>query len=291
MVLGDRGSASAQELAPRAFWPAPQGTRFIGLGYAYSTGDVVTDPSLPLVGVDSGIDTTVVAYQHTVSFIGRTTNIQFEVPYVDGQTSGAYLGQPVERNVSGLGDVSATVSVNLMGAPSMTPEQFQAFRLNPKPILATSIKVVAPTGEYDADKLINAGTNRWAAKLKFGYIQPMPRKWVLELAAGVWFFEDNDKFLGTTREQEPIGAFDVSVVKRVRPGVWGSIDANYYTGGRTIIDGTRSADLQRNSRVGASLAYAFGRRHAIKISASAGVVTESGGDFNTYILNYFFRLD
>jgi hypothetical protein len=285
------GTVSAQELTPRAYWPAPLGTKLIGLGYAYSTGDIVTDPSLPLVGVDSTIHTGAVFYQQTFSLGGRTSNFQFEIPYADGNTKGAFQGQPAEASVSGLGDVTATIAVNLMGAPSMTREEFQAFRHNPKPVLATSLKVVAPTGEYQADKLVNVGANRWAAKIKLGYLHPMPNKTVLEFAAGVWFFEDNDEFLGTTREQQPLTALDLHLVKRIRPGFWGSLDANYYFGGRTTVGGELRADFQRNSRLGASLLYPFERRHAVKVSFSGGLVTESGGDFNTLLLNYFYRLD
>ncbi|UCH46438.1 MAG: transporter [Betaproteobacteria bacterium] len=285
------GTATAQEMTPRAYWPAPYGTKLVGLGYGYQTGDIVTDPSLPLVGVDSTIHNGTVFYQQTISLAGRTTNVQFEVPYVDGTTKGTFEGQPASANVSGLGDVRATIAVNLVGAPSMTGEEFQAFRQNPKPIVATSLKVVAPTGEYEADKLVNVGTNRWAAKIKLGYLQPMPKKTVLELAAGVWFFEDNDEFLGTTREQQPLTALDLHLVKRFRPGFWGSIDANYYFGGRTTVGGTERADFQRNSRLGVSLVYPFKRRHAVKVSFSGGLVTESGGDYNTLVLNYFYRLE
>ena len=47
-------AAHAQELAPRAYWPAPKGTNVLVFGYQYSTGDIVTDPSSPITGV--GID-------------------------------------------------------------------------------------------------------------------------------------------------------------------------------------------------------------------------------------------
>ena len=280
----------SQELSPRAYWPAPHGTKIAFAGYAYSTGDIVTDPSLPVVGVDSTIRTGVIGYQQTINLAGRTANFQFELPYTDGSTDGVFQGDPVNREVSGIGDVAATLSVNLMGAPTMTVAEFQKYRQDPQPLVATSLKVVAPTGEYEPDKLINIGTNRWAAKIKLAYLRPMPAKWVLEMAAGVWFFEDNEEFLGSRREQEPITALDLSLVKRLRPGFWGSIDANYYLGGRTIIDGDKRADFQRNSRLGVSLAYPFGGRHAVKASANFGVVTESGGDYNTLMLNYFYRI-
>ena len=41
----------AQEMAPRAYWPSPNGTSIALMSYQKSTGDIVTDPSLPLLGV------------------------------------------------------------------------------------------------------------------------------------------------------------------------------------------------------------------------------------------------
>jgi len=69
-------SVTAQELTPRAYWPAPHGTKFFVLGYAYQSGDIVTDPSLPVSGVDSEIHTGLIAYQQTISLFGRSSNFQ-----------------------------------------------------------------------------------------------------------------------------------------------------------------------------------------------------------------------
>lgn len=158
--------AFTQELTPRAYWPAPQGTKFVLAGYAYSTGDIVTDPSLPLVGVDSTIRTGVFAYQQTISLAGRTTNIQFELPYTDATTTGEFRGDTVDREITGIGDVSATISINLVGAPTMTRAEFQAFRQNPKPVLATSLKVVAPTGEYESGRDYNTVVLNYLYRLR-----------------------------------------------------------------------------------------------------------------------------
>ena len=284
-------SVSAQDLTPRAYWPAPKGTKLLVLGYAYQTGDVVTDPSLPVTGIDSTINTGVIAYQQTISLFGRTSNFQLELPYVDGTTTGEVRNVAGRRDVSGLGDIRGTLSINLVGAPSMTRADFQELRKNPRPILGASITIVAPTGEYEADKLINIGTNRWAIRARLGYIQPLSPKWLMELAIGTWIFEDNDEFLGETREQEPIGAIDFSLIRRFRPGFWASLNLNYYLGGRTIISGSESADFQRNSRAGVTMVYPFKRRHAIKASFSNGVVTESGGDFQTIALSYVYVMN
>ena len=55
----------------------------------------------------------------------------------------------------------------------MTPQQFKGLLRNPKPIIGGSLKLVAPTGDYDADKLINVGANRWVMRAEFGMILPL----------------------------------------------------------------------------------------------------------------------
>ena len=69
------GGAAAQELSPRAYWPAPKGTRVAILGYSYSAGDVLTDPSLPIYGVDSSINTGFLGYLQIFSLWGRTATV------------------------------------------------------------------------------------------------------------------------------------------------------------------------------------------------------------------------
>jgi len=255
-------------------------------GYAHQTGDVVTDPTIPVTGVDSTIDSAVLAYQHTIDLFGRTGNFQVELPYVDGTTSGMVSDVPGRRDVAGIGDVAATLTINLLGAPSMSPTEFQAMRQNPRPILGASIKVLAPTGDYEADKLINIGTNRWAARLQLGYIQPLGRQWALEMAGGAWFFGTNDNFLGYTREQDPIAAIEVHLIRVTKAGIWASLDGNYYAGGRSYLDDESRADFQRNSRMGITIAWPIQRRHLIKAGYSQGVATESGGDYAIASLSY-----
>ncbi len=280
----------AQELSPRAYWPAPVGTQLFFAGYGYQSGDIVTNAALPIDDVDSQIHRIGLGYQKTLSLWGRTSNLRIEVPWADGTTKAAVEGEPGRRDVSGLGDVSMTLSVNLLGAPAMDPKAFQAFRAAPESIVAASLKILAPTGQYDEDRLVNIGTNRWAARARVGYIQPFPNRWMLELSVGTWFFQDNDDFLGETLQQDPLTAVDASLVHRFAPGFWASLDGTYYFGGRPEVEDVGRADFQRNSRMGLSIAYPFAPGHAIKGSYSVGVSTNSGGDFNIFSLNYVYRL-
>lgn len=283
--------APAQELKPRAYWPAPTGTNLFFLGIGYQSGDIVTNPALPIRDVDSRIVNGAVGFQRTTNLFGRTSNFRVEIPMADGTTSGQVEGLSGRRDVSGLGDIAATLSVNLLGAPAMNVEEFQAFRERPEPILAAGLKILAPTGEYEEDRLINISTNRWAARLRLGYIQPLARRWLLEVSAGTWFFQDNDEFLGRTLSQRPLSAVDASLVHRFAPGFWASLDSTYFFGGRTSVAGEGQADFQRNARLGLSVSWPFHRRQILKFSVSTGVDTNVGGDFDAIALNYIVRVD
>ena len=61
-----------------------------------------------------------------------------------------------------------------------------------------------PVGQYDTDKLLNNGTNRWSIKPELGISKALGPL-ILELAAGATFYTDNDDFFGgKTRTQDPL---------------------------------------------------------------------------------------
>ena len=136
--------------------------------------------------------------------------------------------------------------------------------------------------------VINIGTNRWAIKPALGVIVPIRGTWLFEAEFGTWFFTDNDNFLGETREQDPVVTIEAHLVKRVRPGFWVSLDANYYTGGETRIGSDIQDNLQRNSRAGFTLAIPLKPGFAIRGSYSTGVATRSGGDFDMASLGLMY---
>jgi hypothetical protein len=197
-------------------------------------------------------------------------------------------GEFHSRQISAMADARVRLSINLRGAPAMDMDGFQALRAKPRTIVGASLLVQAPTGDYEPDKLINAGTNRWAVKPALGVIWPVRPNWLLEFELGVWIYGDNNNFQQRTRQQDPMLSSEFHLVKRIRPGFWASLDLNYYVGGRTTVDKIEQSDLQRNSRIGATVVLPFKRRHAIRVSISTGIVTESGGDFESFSLNYAY---
>jgi len=276
----------AQEMSPRFYWPAPHGTKVLILGYSRSSGDVLMDPSIPLYGVDSRINTGFLGYLQTFAIGGRTANLLFELPYSWGTTKGLVGDTPARRDFAGFNDAGITLAVNLLGAPSMTAAEFQQLRADPRPILGASLKLVPPSGYYDPDRLINVGANRWAAKLELGSIIPLRPRWLLEIEGGAWFFGGDEDYLTGTRKQDPIYAVEFHLVRRFRPGFWAALDLNHFTGGRQTIGGSELVDVQSNTRFGGTIVIPFERRHAVKIGFSTGTRTRFGSDFNQLLVTY-----
>jgi len=277
---------AAQELTPRMFWPAPKGTSIMIAGYAYSSGDVLFDYSIPIEDADSSINTAVLAYARTFDMWGRTTNFLVELPYSAGTTEGLLLGEPASSDFSDFGDLSLGLNFYLGAATTRNKEEFMAFRANPRPIIGASLKVQIPTGHYDPDRLVNVGSNRWAARLKLGAVMKLKSTWLLELSTSTWLFGDDNDFVMGKKEQEPIFAAETSIIKRIRPGLWASLDITYYRGGRQTIDGDQLSDKQNNVKLGGTLVVPFLKRHAIKIGYADGIITRYGNDFSQFIVSY-----
>jgi hypothetical protein len=278
--------AEAQEITPRLFWPLPKDTKILVAGYAYSNGDMLFDSSIPIEGAESRINTGVLAYTQTLDLWGRTSNILLSLPYSTGSARGFLDDSPEETHFSDFGDLSVTLNVNLRGAPTMNKEEFLAFRANPRPIIGASLKIIAPTGHYDPDKLINVGSNRWTARMKLGAAIVLKPSWLLELSASGWVFGDDPDFITGRKEQDPIFTLESNLIKRIRPGLWASLDVTYYRGGRQRIAGTELDNSQRNLKIGGTLVIPFLGRHAIKIGYADGVIIRYGDDFDQFLLSY-----
>lgn len=278
------GDASAQELEPGAYWPIPAGLNIITLATSINKGDVNFDPTLPVDESDATLSTTAIAFTRAFDLAGRSAQVGVAVPVVGGKLTGLYLGEYTELTRFGLADPRIRVAMNLYGAPAMSPAQFASYRQ--KLLVGVSLTVMPPLGQYVDAQRINVGNNRWSFKPEVGVSRAYGR-WVLEAMAGVWLFTDNDSFAVTrTRSQQAIGVVQVHLTHRFGGGMWLAGDANFYTGGRTSIDGTENFDLQRNSRVGATFSKALNRRHAIRVSFSTGAYTTIGADFTSLGVAY-----
>jgi hypothetical protein len=197
-----------------------------------------------------------------------------------GTFEGKVLEQ--ERSIyrSGLFDSVVRVSVNLVGGPAMSLPQIRQRLWRQKTLLGASVKVIAPTGQYDPTKLVNLGTNRWFFKPELGISQALGHL-TLEFKSAVTVFTDNDDFFnGKRRAQDPLYSFQAHAIYEFPRGIWASLDATYFAGGRTTVDGTLNNDLQQNWRVGGTLAFPIDVHNSIKLYASSGVAARTGNSFD-----------
>ena len=274
---------TGQELEPRAYSVSPVGTNVVVFAYGRSAGDLSFDPTLPIEDAKASINAASVSYFRSFNFLGRSANVALAVPYLWGSAEGRLAGEFQAITRSGLPDPRLRFGINLVGAPAMDLKEFVNYRQ--KTNVGASLAVVAPTGQYDPNKLINIGSNRWAFKPELGLSRAVGR-WVLDFYAGAWLFTANDNFQGQIREQDPIGTTQFHLSYNLRRRLWVAFDANYFIGGRTSVDGVRRLDLQRNSRVGTTFSVPLSRRQSVKVAFSTGAFTTIGADFNAFAIGY-----
>ena len=209
---------------------------------------------------------------------GRSATLLVAVPIVAGHLEGLYLGERAVADRKGFADIRIRVGVNLYGAPARRLPEFA--KTPPSKInVGASIAIVAPTGQYDTQRIVNLGTNRWAFKPEAAIIRNAGA-WMFEIYGGVWLFTDNTDYVnGQVRSQKPLASGQFSLRRTFRPGLWASANINYYTGGRTNVGGLFKQDFQANSRAGATLSVPLSRRNSVRIAVSKGAYTTIGADF------------
>jgi len=277
----------AQELEPRAYANAPIGMNFLLGGLGYAKGGLLFDPAVPIQGAEATVDIGLLGYVHSFAIADNSAKFGLVLPYGALDAAGVVDGVYRERNVSGLADPTFVLSINFYGAPALTFEEFRAYRQDI--IVGATLKVTAPLGQYDAEKLLNLGTNRWSLKPEIGISKALGR-WILEGAAAVSFYTDNDDFFGGgTLEQKPIYALQGHLVYDFGGGTWLALDTTYYTGGVTTVDGVENAAKLDNWRTGLTIAVPINRQHSIKLAGSSGVSTRTGTDFDTFLLAWQYR--
>ncbi len=287
VLFGMIRAAPAQELNPRAYVISPVGINAINLGYSYLEGNPDLSAATPITDARASANVAALGYYRGLDFFGRSANLALALPYAVGDFSGEVAEAPRQARRSGLLDSSLRFSVNLLGGPAMAPPEFMNWQQDI--LLGVSLKVVAPTGQYDPTALINLGTNRWAFKPEVGYSQRLGH-WVVDAYAAVWFFTENPEFFShnqyfagvRAKSQSPVSALEAHLSYDVRPRLWISLDANFWSGGETSINGVANpATYQKASRIGVTASIPLSARNSIKLSYNEGAYVHYGGNYRS----------
>lgn len=279
-----RSSVFAQELEPRSISNAPIGTNFFALGYGYASGNVLFDPSLPIENVNAKTNALIAAYVRSFDLFGMNAKFNVILPFASGDWEGLYEGIDSSASRTGMGDMSFGLSVNFIGAPALEAKDFKNYQQ--KTIVGGSVQLIAPTGQYYPDKLINLGSNRWAFRPQLG-VSRRVHTWYFEFFSNVWLFTNNNSFWnGKTLKQNPIVTLKTHIIKSFENGVWIALGAGYAVGGRSYVNEVKKEARISTIRTGFIAAIPIHPKHTIKLTAIVAKRIKHGADFNAFSVGY-----
>jgi hypothetical protein len=275
----------AQDLAPRAYLITPFHSNAVTLTWSFYDGSIDFNGTLPSSDATGKYSVGIANFYHSFGVLGRSANFLAALPYGEGHFRGTAFGVEHDLYRSGLVDSVFRFAINVKGGQAMQPREFAKW--HQKLLLGASLKVVAPTGQYDPTKLINWGTNHWSFKPEFGYSQRWG-KWILDGYSGIWFFTTNsdywsrNQFYPGTRSQskQPMGAFEGHLSYDFKSRLWVSLDGNFWVGGVTSVNGIEnSLTKQNNSRIGATASVPLWKHQSLKFGYSDGTYIRFGGNY------------
>ena len=277
----------AQELEPRALTNLPKEFNFVGLAYAYASGNTLLDPSLPLEDFNGRINTIILAYVRSVNFFGKSGKVDVLLPFAGGDFTGIFANTSFEDSYTGFGDIRIRASVNLTGAPSISAKDFSEYKQ--KTITGLTLQLIIPTGNYKKEQLPNLGSNRWSLKALYGLSHKLDN-WVLEAYVGAWLFSDNKQFLGdNTLSQSALWVAKGNIIRSFKKkGMWLAFSMGYGYGADTYINDIKRDATISQLRLGLTYALPINPSHALKFTVASGIRFKQGGDFDAFSVSYVY---
>lgn len=276
----------AQDLEPRRWAQLPTGINFLGVGLAYSDGDIFLDPVLQIEDGTVELVSAGLSYVRSFGLFGRSARFDVSLPYAEADWEGLLQGEPASVHRQGFGDPRFRLSVLLYGGPALDRKEFAGAPPS-NTVVGLGLSVVAPFGEYIDDKLLNIGQNRWIIRPQLG-ITHTRGKWTGELTGSIYFFTDNDRFFqGTTLENDPLYAIQGHLIYTFRPGLWASISTAYGDGAEPTVSGVPKDAETENWLNAISIGLPISRTQGLKFSyISSRTQVPTGADVDTLLLAY-----
>ncbi len=279
-------SAKAQDLEPRLYINLPIDQNFVAASYFYSSGDVDLSSSSTIEDASVQIEGSVLGYSRTLALADKLAKFDIKSSYACIAGNALFSGTRRYGRECGMGDALARFSYNFLGPAGQSVKEF---RLQPRElVVGTSLQVNMPTGDYDGDKILNVGTNRWYVRPEIGTSIPLG-KWSIDLALGAKIFTDNDDSLGARLQQDTLYNTQIHLNYDISRRQWLSLNMNYFWGGNTKKNGLNAAPAQKNSRLGLTYAYALNASYIAKAFYNKGVINRISNDSDTAGLALIYR--
>ena len=181
----------------------------------------------------------------------------------------------------GFGDPMVEFNMNLIGPPPIMnlPD---LLRYEPGFSLDLVVDLAFPIGQYDNTQSLNLGQNRWYGRVGTPIVWQLgpwipARRTTLEIYPSIWFFGDNDDFVGRNLSSDPTFELETHLTRNFTSKVWGSLDATYSSSGDATIDSapTPGSDM---TLVGFTLGYQLNESMQLTIGYKSTLSNDAGAN-------------
>lgn len=253
-------TSSDAQVPPRFYWKNLIGGSALPVIYMDISGNVNPLDGSNFVIPDSRVDAKVVlaGYARTFTLFNRPALAAALLPV--GRVSGeaTLFGTTFSQSTHGYGDPTLEFVIGLIGPPPIK-NIADAMRYEPGFSMDLLLDLIVPIGEYDNDEPLNMGQNRWYGRVGAPIVWQLSdwvpgRRTTLEFLPSVWFFSDNSDFVGHELSTKPKFQVEAHLTRDFQQHLWGSVDVNWLSGGRSSLDGLEGESLNMLG-VGFTLGY------------------------------------
>jgi hypothetical protein len=260
-VFGPPPAPAQVSMPARFYWKSLAGASAVPVIYESVSGN--TNPFDPshTVAPGANFDATLAmaGYAFTFPLADRPTMAAIILPmgHISGQ--GTAAGRTSQQSSHGFGDPMLEFDFNVLG-PKAQINLPDALRYEPGFSLDILADLALPIGEYNNIQPLNLGQNRWYGRIGLPTIWQLGawvpgRRTTLEFFPSVWLYGDNTDFVGQTLKTDPSIQVDAHLTRDFTEHLWGSLDATWYNGGQSHINGVAASEAANKFGVGLTFGY------------------------------------
>lgn len=180
------GAANAQDDGARAYWKGRAGTNVVSFQYLnmhlQASDALQFDPSHYIYpSADAEADIFILSWARhltlfdrpsslSVNVVGGSVDAQFDTLFTPPEflPPGVIPGSSFSQSASGYADPSVQLDVNLLGTPPLKAG-FDLINYEPTWTLDVAVMLGVPLGDYDDNKVVNMGLNRFYGRIAFPF--------------------------------------------------------------------------------------------------------------------------
>jgi hypothetical protein len=261
------------------------GINQLELAYAYVRSNTSIDTSFIVSGAKFNLNQGLIDYTRYFALLHRMAWVEASVPIAN--LNGSISGTNITGSTTGTGDSGYTAAILLKGGPALTPEQFAKAETTTS--IGLSLSTTAPTGQYDPNKLLNLGSDRWSFKPEVAISKPFgpEQRWVLDAYANSYFYTDNTSYRGAQiLRQQALPGLEGHISYTLNNTMWASLDTRYSFRGDTSVTGVDQDNSQQNFIVGSELVVSPNSRNSFTFEFAKAAVHKNGPSLTGFTVKY-----